>query len=304
MERRNYNRKFKREGFREDGKSSYDREQTHEEVKQIKRNLINVAKSSWGKQWISSILERGRPFRMQRGIKYAKEDRIENLTIKKGQIFATVQGTAPTPYRVKINFDIIPDEQWKIIIKALTNKAINLIELLEGNLPQEIIAIFEENGYPIFLDSNKDLDAECSCPDKAIPCKHIAATIIYIALVIDYNPLILLKLRGKSKDDILKILSLSQRSNNKLITEDLEDIKFTFNIPKISIQEISNFSQSDDINKIGFQFKSTKIIDTLENLGIPPNLENPKAFETVLRAIYSKITSEIYKNSMKLRKSS
>ena len=127
-------------------KTEYEREHTREEVEQIKKNLINFAKTSWGKQWIQSNLKIGRPFRMQRGIEYVKDKRrIDNLSIIPGQIFATVQGTAPTPYRVKIKFETILEEDWKIILEKLTNRIINLIELLEGSLPEEIITIFDDN---------------------------------------------------------------------------------------------------------------------------------------------------------------
>jgi len=289
-------------------KSEYEKERTREEVDQIKKNLINFAKTSWGKQWIQSNLKIGRPFRMQRGIEYVKDERrIENLSISTGQIFATVQGTAPTPYRVKINFEPILEEGWKIILKELAKKTINLIELLEGFLPEDLITIFDENGYSLFLNASKGLNATCSCPDTAIPCKHIAAVILYIARVLDYNPFLLLELRGKSKNEILNELSLGQGVKSKNESEKVSttsNIEFKFNVPKISIVELSSEQKKsgtdiDDYN-IGFTFrKPGKIIETLENLGMPQNIEN-KAFEIVLRAIYRKITSKIHDISSEL----
>jgi len=245
---------------------------------------------------------------MQRGIDYVKDERrIENLSISTGQIFATVQGTAPTPYRVKINFEPILEEGWKIILKELAKKTINLIELLEGSLPEDIITIFDENGYSLFPNASKGLNATCSCPDKAIPCKHIAAVILYLARVLDYNPSLLLELRGKSKSEILNELSLGEGVKSKKESEKVSttsNIEFKFNVPKISIVELSSEQKEsgldiDDYN-IGFIFrKPGKLIETLENLGVPQNIEN-KAFEIVLRAIYRKITSKIHEISLKL----
>jgi len=304
------NRRSRRKGpTKPQKKSEYEKERTREEVEQIKKNLINFAKTSWGKQWIQSNLKVGRPFRMQRGIEYVKDERrIENLSISTGQIFATVQGTAPTPYRVKINFEPILEEGWKILLKELAKKTINLIELLEGFLPEDIITIFDENGYSLFLNASKGLNATCSCPDTAIPCKHIAAVILYIARVLDYNPFLLLELRGKSKSEILNELSLGQgvKSKNELEkVSTTSNIEFKFNVPKISIVELSSDQKKSDTDindyNIGFTFrKPGKIIETLENLGIPQNIEN-KAFEIVLRAIYRKITSNIYDISSELR---
>jgi len=303
------NRRSRRKGpTKPQKKSEYEKERTREEVEQIKKNLVNFAKTSWGKQWIQSNLKVGRPFRMQRGIEYVKDERrIENLSISTGQIFATVQGTAPTPYRVKINFEPILEEGWKIILKELAKKTINLIELLEGFLPEDIITIFDENGYSLFLNASKGLNATCSCPDTAIPCKHIAAVILYIARVSDYNPFLLLELRGKSKSEILNELSLGQGVKSKNEAEKVpttSNIEFKFNVPKISIVELSSEQKKSDTGiddyNIGFTFrKPGKIIETLENLGIPQNIEN-KAFEIVLRAIYRKITSKIHDISLEL----
>ncbi len=303
------NRRSRRKGpTKPQKKSEYEKERTREEVEQIKKNLINFAKTSWGKQWIQSNLKVGRPFRMQRGIEYVKDERrIENLSISTGQIFATVQGTAPTPYRVKINFEPILEEGWKIILKELAKKTINLIELLEGFLPEDIITIFDENGYSLFLNASKGLNATCSCPDTAIPCKHIAAVILYIARVLDYNPFLLLELRGKSKSEILNELSLGQGAKSKNELEKVSttsNIEFKFNVPKISIVELSSEQKKSDTDiddySIGFTFrKPGKIIEILENLGIPQNIEN-KAFEIVLRAIYRRITSKTYDMSLEL----
>ena len=299
------NRKLKRKGpVVPKRKSEYEKQRTHDEVEQIKRDLINFAQTSWGTQWIQSNLKIGRPFRMQRGIEYVKDARrIDNLSINPGQIFATVQGTAPTPYRVKINFETIPKEGWELILSSLKNKIINLIELLGGNLPEDLITIFNSTEYSLFPDASKGLDATCSCPDKAIPCKHIAAVILYLARVIDYNPFLLLELLGKTKNEVLKDLSLMQSEESKQKMEgdlELQKLDFKFNIPQISIQDIVIREKTTQFNEspIHFNFrKPGNIIETLENLGIPRIIEN-KAFEIVLRAIYQKIISETYDLSL------
>ena len=103
-------------------KNYQERQKKRNEVQQIKEDLLNFAHSHWGHQWIESILKFGRPYRMQRGMRYAEENRIENLTVTPGQIFGTVQGTAPTPYRVKINFKTVPEEGWQKILDKIAKK--------------------------------------------------------------------------------------------------------------------------------------------------------------------------------------
>ncbi|MBD3194881.1 MAG: hypothetical protein GF317_07495 [Candidatus Lokiarchaeota archaeon] len=300
-----------RRNYRKTDKKNYpiDKKGKHEEVLEIKRNLVNYAQTSWGKQWIHAILKIGRPYRMRRGINYAKdEERLSNLQVNKGEIFSMVQGTAPTPYRVRIKFKQISEEDWKTISNQISQNLLNLIDLLEGKLSDKILGIFEAQGYSLFPDISEGLDASCSCPDKAIPCKHIAATILYISRVVDYEPLILLKLRGKTKKEILAALNiggtltfsdeadLKEERNMKEIEE-----KYSFEVPKISIKDLNNKSREDNsINDVDFQFrKPSKMIQTLENLGLPPNLENPKAFSIVFEKIYRRIMKQAYDTSMK-----
>ncbi|TFF99838.1 MAG: hypothetical protein EU541_03880 [Promethearchaeota archaeon] len=303
-DRKNY-RNYRRQSEK---KKDYpiDKEKKHEEVMQIKRNLYSFCDSQWGRRWIHSMLKIGRPYRMRRAINYAKDTRrISNLRINKGEIFALVQGTAPTPYRVRIFFDPISNENWDKIANELSNNMLNLINLLEGKLTEKIIKIFENNNTSLFPDVSQGLNAKCSCPDPEIPCKHIAATILYLSKVIDFKPLILMKLKGKTKKELLNEVRIgrlepkpSQETQSETSSEKENASFYTFNVPKYSIDQIN--PQKSSLNEIEFQFrKPSKIIETLENLGLPPNLKNKKAFSIVLENIYEIITEQIYKIALK-----
>ena len=90
--------------------------------------LVKFGSTWWGREWINSMLTFGRFYRMQRGMIYAQDNRISNVIIKKGDIFALCAGTAPVPYRVKINFKILSDDQWKNIINKLTESVFYEVE--------------------------------------------------------------------------------------------------------------------------------------------------------------------------------
>ena len=279
------------------------RKQKSQEDQAIFQELETFTKTAWGREWVNSILESGRPYRMQRGIRYAQEDRVENLTVIPGELFATVQGTAPTPYRVKVQFKTIPEEGWKKIIDLIANKSIYLVRLLENKMPEELMDIFEDAGFSLFPPPAEELNATCSCPDQEVPCKHIAATTLYLGRVADFDPFILLKLRGKSKEDILSSLSLARSCGNrpiaqatKRIREQVNAAEFTFDdIPNIIAQDIENerFINNEPVN-IGLRFASIGgNIDTLDNLGGIPSLENPEEFGSVLRELYLNVTKSM-----------
>ena len=286
------------------------RERRHKknEVEEIFKELLIVAKSEWGKLWVKSILKFGRPYRMQRGVRYAQEERVENLTISSGQIFATVQGTAPTPYRIKIIFETIPEEGWKKIIESIAKKAKYLIQLLQNHMPEALMDIFKKAGYPLYPPMAKNLTATCSCPDKAIPCKHIAATVLYLAKVIDFNPFLILELRGKTKDQILHELSLARSCANrpiaiatKSIREKINVAETTFDVPGLISDNIplDRFFTGDPYD-IGFRIsKPGEQIKTLDTLGIAPNLEDPDKFHFILNELYHIVSKKMYKTAVK-----
>jgi uncharacterized Zn finger protein len=230
------------------------------------------------------------------------------LRINKGEIFALVQGTAPTPYRVRIFFDQISGEKWDTIAEELSSNLLNLINLLEGKLTEKIIKIFETKNTSLFPDVSHGLNAKCSCPDPEVPCKHIAATILYISKVVDFNPLILMKLKGKTKKELLAELEIGEKKKKTSSdtsptssTSSKEPLYQSFNVPKFSIEKIEEqLSLEGTLSEIEFQFrKPTGIIETLENLGLPPNLKNQKAFSIVLERVYELITKQIYKLALK-----
>ncbi|HEX2773004.1 MAG TPA: SWIM zinc finger family protein, partial [Micromonosporaceae bacterium] len=58
-------------------------------------------------------------------------------------------------------------------------------------------------GAPLFPAMVGDLDMRCSCPDFAVPCKHLAATFYLLAEAFDVDPFQLLHWRGRSRERLL-----------------------------------------------------------------------------------------------------
>jgi uncharacterized Zn finger protein len=59
---------------------------------------------------------------------------------------------------------------------------------------------------PLFPASRGDLKTDCSCPDWANPCKHIAAVYYLLGEQFDEDPFLLFELRGRTKDEVAAAL--------------------------------------------------------------------------------------------------
>lgn len=260
-------------------------------------DLMRFGKTWWGKQWIESMLSYGRYFRMHRGINYANENRVSNVLIKKGEIFGQCQGTAPAPYRIRLNFEPLENEQWNQIIKTLSKKAIYEAVLISGEMPKDIDRIFTDAGIPLFPPPQENLNASCTCPDKEIPCKHIAAIILTLAKIFDYDPFQLIKLRGMNREEILNAIEL-ENYGRSITNENESDYQKNKNEEE-QIQINSSLKSADsflypEINEdIEISFQILEQLDygnIIDRIDAPSEIDNKNDFIESIRQIYETAT--------------
>lgn len=173
----------------------------------------------WGEKWVEILSEFEYDQRMSRGRAYARADRVKNFNLKEGGITATVKGSMGN-YKVNIKFKKFGGKDWNKIIQKLSSTPIVLSGLLNNEMPKDIEEI---TGYSFVPNS---FESECSCPDYANPCKHIAAVFYTLADEIDYDPMILLKLKGMDKEQVLSKLGVMEATQEgEVLIEKRQKIK-------------------------------------------------------------------------------
>ena len=82
----------------------------------------------------------------------------------------------------------------KTSLKNVVPQIQNLQELVNGQFPESLKEIFlSENGL---FPSQREISFNCSCPDWALMCKHVAAVLYGIGTKLDENPFLFFELRG------------------------------------------------------------------------------------------------------------
>lgn len=99
------------------------------------------------------------------------------------------------------------------IIDAVISNPFVLGELLNGQLPKEIHDLANEYDIDLLPEDWNSLNGTCSCPDWAVPCKHLAAVIYLLANEIDKNPFLIFKLHGM--DLLAEVRSRSRLDENE-----------------------------------------------------------------------------------------
>lgn len=163
-------------------------------------------KTWWAGKWLAALERLVDSARLSRGRSYARSGQVLNIDIQPGQVNARVQGSRPTPYKVQISIKPLPAQDWERVADAMAAQAIFAAKLLAGEMPQDIEDAFAAAGVSLFPATQGDLQTQCSCPDWANPCKHVAAVYYLLGEQFDVDPFLIFRLRGKSKDEIMSML--------------------------------------------------------------------------------------------------
>ena len=144
--------------------------------------------------------------RLSRGRAYTRNRRVVDVDVSPGVVRARVQGSRPTPYRIEMTVEPFPDPVWDRVVGALARQAIYTAKLLAGELPAEVVQLCDTAEAPLFPSHPDEITMKCSCPDWAVPCKHVAAVHYALAAELDRDPFLLFRLRGRTREELTAAL--------------------------------------------------------------------------------------------------
>jgi uncharacterized Zn finger protein len=117
---------------------------------------------------------------------------VISLHLETGTVQAQVQGSQPLPFRCAFGLRPCPDERVAALIAHVRHAPGLLAEIVSGTLRPEL--------GPLLLPTAGEFTADCTCPDQAPLCRHIAAVAYRTAERLDERPLDILTLRGLNLD--------------------------------------------------------------------------------------------------------
>jgi len=196
-----------------------------------------LAKTWWGKAW-NKNLEGYADYsnRIERGRSYVRCGSVLDLQIHEGKIKSLVQGSSANPYSIEIKIHSLEKNIWEEIKVFCKGKLDSLQELLMGNFPKALDELFTAQGKGLF-PSPKEIDFDCSCPDWASMCKHIAATLYGVGARLDHDPNLFFLLRKIEMSDLISetikdktndLLTRAERKSSRIIED--QDLSAVFGI--------------------------------------------------------------------------
>lgn len=164
-----------------------------------------IANTFWGKAWCNN-LEAYSDYenRLPRGRTYVRNGSVIDLQISAGKVEALVQGSEL--YKIAIALKPLPPKQWSDFKARSAGKVANLLDLLQGRLSKDILSDITALGSGLF-PSPKEIDLDCSCPDWADMCKHVAAVLYGVGARLDEKPELFFTLRGVRMEELITAAS-------------------------------------------------------------------------------------------------
>jgi len=203
-----------------------------------------IGETWWSKRWIDVLESFDMGARLTRGRSYARKGQVISIDVQKGEVTAKVQGTRAKPYAVKIQLNPISESGWDNVTDTMASKAIFAAKLLSGEMPLDIEDAFSEAGISLFPRVRKELETECSCPDWANPCKHIAAVYYLLAERFDEDPFLIFKLRGRTNEEVIDALR-EKRVGAASVEEESEAIaEGAVSIPGEKVKPVEEYLDS------------------------------------------------------------
>ncbi len=160
-----------------------------------------IAHTFWGKAWCDN-LEAYSDYenRLPRGRTYVRNGSVIDLQIEPGKVKARVMGS--DLYAIEISIAALADTHWKALAKECTGSFASLVELLQGRLSKAVMERICAPATGLF-PAPRDIQLQCSCPDWATMCKHVAAVLYGVGARLDAQPELLFTLRQVDANDLV-----------------------------------------------------------------------------------------------------
>ena len=160
-----------------------------------------IARSFWGKRWCKHM-ESFSDYRnrLPRGRSYARHGAVCDLAIRAGRVDALVFGTRL--YHVAIRIQKLKPAVWKSIKARCTGQIGSVIELLQGRLSDQVMAVVTDRNRGLFPTPSQ-IEFDCDCPDWAGMCKHVASVLYGVGNRLDDSPELLFLLRKVDESELI-----------------------------------------------------------------------------------------------------
>ncbi|MGP4019903.1 SWIM zinc finger family protein [Saccharopolyspora sp. 5N708] len=158
----------------------------------------------WGRRWRRVLESLGATYpnpRLPQGRSLARKGAVQDLVVEPGTVRAQVRARNQV-HDVVLTLPVFTDTDWETAVAVLAGQLRHAAALLGGELPEDVDDTLRGVDLSLF-PRHGELGSTCTCTSRIEPCAHAAAVHYVLAPLLDADPFLLTRLRGRERDPLL-----------------------------------------------------------------------------------------------------
>jgi uncharacterized Zn finger protein len=158
----------------------------------------------WGRRWRRALESLGATYpnpRLPQGRSLARKGAVQDLVVEPGAVRAQVHARNRV-HDVVLTLPMFTDVAWATAVEALAGQLRHAAALLQGELPEDVDDTLRGVDLSLFPQGG-ELGSTCTCTSKIEPCAHATAVHYVLAPMLDTDPFLLTRLRGRERGPLL-----------------------------------------------------------------------------------------------------
>ena len=103
---------------------------------------------------------------------------------------------------MRIGITPLAKARWRRVVRRCTGRIGSLVGLLRGELSAEVLSVLCDRKDGLFPEP-REISLDCSCPDWADVCKHVAAVLYGVGSRLDQKPELFFVLRQVDQSELI-----------------------------------------------------------------------------------------------------
>lgn len=254
--------------------------------------------ASWSERWLHWLARLGMDVYIRQGRRYVQRGQIHSAQIHGGQAQIQV-GDGPQTCQVTLGWSPFSDREWDQVLDLLAQDTLPTAQLLAGEIPQDIEALFQAADVALLPEGPDELTMVCSCcRDETMPCRHVAAGLYVLGQMVAEDPWILFRLRGRDRHQVLQALRRrrqGERPPARAAADASPRLGVLSATPEpsvpLSVQVEAFWGQSRALDELTHRIGPPTIrLALLRRLGAPPFERQSLEIYDRLQHIYTRVT--------------
>ncbi len=185
------------------------------ELSPVKVHGRKLSTKFWGQAWCDNLnYYSDISNRLSRGRTYLGNGSVVDLHIQPGIVNSIVAGSET--YEVRINIKALAPKTWKALQRDCAQSIHSLLDLLQGRFDEGVMQRLARRDGGLF-PQRREITMECSCPDDAGVCKHIAAVMYGVGVRLDTSPELLFMLRNVDHSELISRAVTAENLEHSLV---------------------------------------------------------------------------------------